>query len=177
MVYNVHCLGHLAEDALVYGQLDNFSAFPFENYMQYLKKLIRGKNRQLEQVVSRVKEIECADQFPKMFRSSCTKYSFMFKYWVVKKTCGDNCYLTKSREIVLVRDFCQIDDSGERNLAGVKFLYSEPFLRQPLNTSNLNIVKVRELSEVFSLKTSDLIKKCVLLPLQLDKFVCIPMIE
>lgn len=36
-VYNVHGLTHLARDAMLHGKLDNFSAFPFENYLGMLK--------------------------------------------------------------------------------------------------------------------------------------------
>lgn len=38
--YNVHNLIHLNDDVLKFGSLDNFSAFPPESYMQYLKKKI-----------------------------------------------------------------------------------------------------------------------------------------
>ena len=31
LVYNVHSLIHLAEDARNFGLLDNFSSFPFKN--------------------------------------------------------------------------------------------------------------------------------------------------
>ena len=33
MVYNVHSLVHLHEDAKRYGVLDNISSFPFESYL------------------------------------------------------------------------------------------------------------------------------------------------
>jgi hypothetical protein len=51
MVYNVHSLIHLADDALLYGNFDCVSAFEFENYMQQIKKLLRSKCLPLEQVI------------------------------------------------------------------------------------------------------------------------------
>jgi len=47
MVYNVHCLLHLCKDVDVHGCLDNCSAFPFDNHLQTITKLVRSpkKNR------------------------------------------------------------------------------------------------------------------------------------
>lgn len=36
--HNIHNFLHLSDCVKLYGSLDNFSAFPFENYMQQLKK-------------------------------------------------------------------------------------------------------------------------------------------
>ena len=41
VTYNMHGLVHLVQDAKQYGPLDNVSAFPFENYLSNLKKLVR----------------------------------------------------------------------------------------------------------------------------------------
>ena len=56
--HNVHGLIHLAEDVKRYGSLYNFSAFPFESYLNVLKKKIRKSHKPLEQLVKRLAEVE-----------------------------------------------------------------------------------------------------------------------
>lgn len=56
--YNIHNLLHLASDVRVYGCLDNFSAFRFESFIFFLKKLLRKHNRCLAQIVRRCKELD-----------------------------------------------------------------------------------------------------------------------
>lgn len=56
LVYNVHSLVHLAQDVRQHGCLDNFSAFPYENHLQKLKKLVRKTERPLAQIVRRLSE-------------------------------------------------------------------------------------------------------------------------
>ena len=41
IVYNVHGITHLANDVKNFGCLDKLSAFPFENYLGFLKRLVR----------------------------------------------------------------------------------------------------------------------------------------
>lgn len=56
MVYNVHSLLHLHDDALIYGSLDNISTFPYESFMQNIKSYIHSHNFELEQVAGSLKE-------------------------------------------------------------------------------------------------------------------------
>lgn len=51
LVYNVHSLVHLAQDVRLHGCLDNFSPFPYENYLQMLKKLVRQPECPLAQII------------------------------------------------------------------------------------------------------------------------------
>ena len=52
LVYNVHSLLHLVDDSERLGNLDSFSAFPFENYLQKLKKIVRGGRSPLKQIIN-----------------------------------------------------------------------------------------------------------------------------
>ncbi|CAN7950281.1 unnamed protein product [Ixodes pacificus] len=55
-VYNIHSLVHLAADARQHGCLDSFSAFPFENHLGQIKKLVHSSHRPLEQIIRRTAE-------------------------------------------------------------------------------------------------------------------------
>lgn len=57
MSHNVQGLLHLADDYKIYGLLDSCSCFYFENYMKYLKRMLRKNDKPLQQVVKRYKEI------------------------------------------------------------------------------------------------------------------------
>jgi len=57
MIYNVHCLIHLADDCIHFKRhLEFFSAFPFENFLGQLTKMITGKKHALQQLVRRLAE-------------------------------------------------------------------------------------------------------------------------
>ena len=59
VTHNVHNLLHLANDVRKYGPLEYFSAFPFENYIFSIKKLIRKGDKPLQQIARRLSEYEC----------------------------------------------------------------------------------------------------------------------
>jgi len=56
IVYNVHGLTHLAADVKHHGSLDLFSAFPYENKLKELKKLVRKPSCPLPQIIRRLSE-------------------------------------------------------------------------------------------------------------------------
>lgn len=59
-IYNIHVLSHLSDDSIHYGPLDEFSAFPFENYLGQLKSLLKTSTKPLKQICRRVCEINCS---------------------------------------------------------------------------------------------------------------------
>jgi len=54
--HNVHGLSHVVDDSKIFGNLDCYSAFPFENYLRYLKKLVRKPDAPLMQIINRIQE-------------------------------------------------------------------------------------------------------------------------
>ncbi|XP_077561437.1 uncharacterized protein LOC144177729 [Haemaphysalis longicornis] len=54
--HNVHGLIHVANDVRTHGSLHSYSAFPFENYMQKLKKYVRKPEKPLQQLSNRIAE-------------------------------------------------------------------------------------------------------------------------
>lgn len=55
--YNVHNLLHIADCVRKYGNLNQFSAYIFENFLFKLKKLIRSPSNIITQIVNRQEEI------------------------------------------------------------------------------------------------------------------------
>lgn len=72
--YNVHSLIHLVNDAKKYGVVDNFSSFPYENYLQHIKKIVQPGRAPLVQLYNRiVEEREC-----NITRGLCINFPFLY---------------------------------------------------------------------------------------------------
>ena len=56
LVYNVHSLIHLADDARKYGSLNIISCFPFESFLGYLKSVVCRPQNPISQIVRRYAE-------------------------------------------------------------------------------------------------------------------------
>lgn len=55
--YNVHSVIHLPADVRRHGPVDDFSAFPFENFLGQMKKMVRQPKNAVQQVVLRLDEM------------------------------------------------------------------------------------------------------------------------
>ena len=74
LVYNVHGLIHLSNDAKRFGPLDNISSFPYENFLHKLKRLIRKPSAPLQQVIRRLSEEQTSCLFgSKGISAKCKK--------------------------------------------------------------------------------------------------------
>ena len=56
LVYNVHCLIHVADDVAKFGCLDRIGSFLYENFLGKLKHMVGNPNKPLEGVMRRLSE-------------------------------------------------------------------------------------------------------------------------
>jgi len=54
--YNVHGLIHISDFVLIHGALDAFSAFKYENYLQFIKKSCKNSRYPLQDIYNRIIE-------------------------------------------------------------------------------------------------------------------------
>ena len=67
IVYNVYGLLHLCDDVLNFGtDLNEISAYKFENFMQKIKKCVKSSKNPVAQVVERCKKIKNIDKMTKI---------------------------------------------------------------------------------------------------------------
>jgi hypothetical protein len=196
VVYNVHSLIHLSRQVGRLGPAETFSAFPFENYLGQIKRLLRTGNKPLQQVCRRLMErVKYSDSDSAMYSQMTEIPSSYFtpengkvlglngKYF--KKVRGphfrlfsenmkDSCVFLKNGHIVRLFYFVR-HESGSLLLLCKRFRKRENFFEYPCDSSKLSIFFVRELSEnLCTYNICEIDCKAVCLPYKAG-FVCMPM--
>lgn len=115
-VYNVHSLIHLAKDAEKISSLNEVNCFYFENYLSFLKRMLRKSNHSLQQVINRISE----GREINIQVNACGTYVIRKSYNVVNDdrmfyrkmsyngllfstTTGNNCAYLKNCKIMLIK--------------------------------------------------------------------------
>lgn len=192
LIYNAHCLTHLATHSQLYGNLHNFSSFPFENYLQTLKKLVRKPKFPLPQVGRRLTEKMHLKKRPNNSSTFCkkeyqrgpvptnmhgiayTQYTeiHMPKY-VLSISQPDNAILVGD-ETYLIKNIIEYDNT--RHLVCKAFSRRGLLFDYPVDSSRLGIWSVSCESHHFTtIDPARITAKIVLLPYS-DKFISIPLL-
>lgn len=114
---NVNALIHLARDVKLYGPLDSFSAFDFENYMQFLKKILRKCAKSLQQIHRHLKEkLHPTEkrkqnvQYPLFLQLTnetlpfgCTNSHRKFQNFELSCSKHENCCILNDKAVVLIK--------------------------------------------------------------------------
>jgi hypothetical protein len=187
LVYNVHSLLHLGEDAKCHGPLDQFSAFRFENFMQTIKRKLRAKNKPLEQLCNRLMEEKaCAasistssaqDQDIQLLHPHCagpvpegttaTQYLTLKTIRFQLSVSANDCHVVdKRRNHYRIVNIVGGVDSNEPTLICRRYLSKQSFYMYPVDSQKLNIFHLSNLSDqsVFCIPLSQVHAKCLGVP-------------
>lgn len=151
VTYNVHLVTHLSSDCKIFGNLDNFSSFPFESYLGKIKRLVKSPHRPLQQIHNRISEIFNISSY------KCTKNDEKF---YLDKHLGENqflrcrinniCFTGNSqndsyvqlinKSIVKIEIFQR--DGSQINVFGRKLISIENSYTLPLNSRDIDEYKI-----------------------------------
>ncbi|CAI6373398.1 unnamed protein product [Macrosiphum euphorbiae] len=198
MSFNVHGLVHISDDYERFGPLDNIAAFPFENYLKSLKKMIRKHDKPLQQIIRRCNErhfIEgkTSEQHLKNCEQLKHKHTdgpllenligFQYKKLYLKNikikvgNNADSFILNDSNDIIKVENIVSLHKTNEIVIIGKVFEIKKPFYEKPIPSIVLNIYEVNNLSLTHKYWSYNCIKnKMMLLELNGQK-IAIPIIH
>ncbi|XP_049300465.1 uncharacterized protein LOC125774091 isoform X2 [Anopheles funestus] len=105
---NVHNLLHVHADVSMFGPLPTISSYPYENKLQFIKRLVRTGPRTLEQVVCRLtelREVEVAVSqelkvYPHLKIKSGEVILHIRKDFLLRQGNRNGWFLTKDKEII-----------------------------------------------------------------------------
>ena len=193
VTYNVHAVIHLPNDVKNYGNLDKFSAFPFENFLGQIKKLVRKPSSVLPQVIRRLKELHSlttaviqADWHNKLKAEHtlgpvphgylpCTQFTHVHMAdYMISRCSGDNCIKVNNR-IGVVQNILKRD--ANIHVVYKIFRSQNSLFKYPFDSKFLSIFKVTELTENLHVcELTDIHGKCVLLPVNAS-YAAMPLIH
>lgn len=190
---------HLHEDVRLCGPLDDFSCFPFENYLGLLKRLVRSPINPLAQIYRRLSE---ENNFVKVFSESKSKYilsvehnsgpTFIFPHTfkqfkkVVHKQftlCAkkhkspDSYFILSSNKIAQVENIISTPEN-KTIIVGKEFSVYNNLYEYPIPSGCLGIYIVKNLSDLKWWPLSEIYGKCLVIPSQTTPdLVCFPLIH
>jgi hypothetical protein len=136
-VYNVHSMLHITDEAQKYGSLDECSAFPFENFLFQLKKLVRSGRNPMAQIVNRLNCITtnrryCSRDF---IRPSIPDNAFIVDNHCcqVIRDCGGDMFVCR----IVSNESALFDHPCDSRIVGKYIARSNSFLTKRVSASSL----------------------------------------
>ena len=163
---NTHAALHIIANVSDFGPLPFFSAYPFENFLQLLKKLLRKSDKPLQQVVKRVYEITKILSGKQAIEKSTSRKTFgkqhsngpipaslsnakqyesmeLGSWYLCPKSEGDRCvYIEIDRKIIVVDVENIVASPQGFFIVGKRFTQLDNIFEYPLASKNLDIFKV-----------------------------------
>lgn len=174
--YNLHLMSHLHEEVRQHGPLDRFSNFIFENFLGFLKTLIRSPNAPLKQMSNRYNEIfnygKIAEEKLETICSEKNQKLIINGITLTNKF-PNSIVLLKSREVFRIS---KIEKSNTTISLKGKKLQKDDYFSVPIKSSTINCFQVRETAETdIKIDHSLIAKKMVPFQLNDTETLVIPM--
>lgn len=196
--HNIHNLLHITDDVRRFGCLDNFSNFSSENYLQYLKKLLRKPGDVLSQIIRRITErnhctrkhsdekINEGLRLTHLHDSGtlipdCTSPQYrslnLDHFSLSIKLPRDSCCMLCDGTIVVIENFAFCSKINNFVVIGRSFLEKKDFFTVPCPSSTLSIFIAKNLSCLSYWPIHMISEKMVKLPFVDNKFVLLPLLH
>lgn len=165
VVYNVHNIIHIPDDVENYQcSLNSLSAFPFENELHTVKKLVRSSKNPISQVFKRLAEKKgySKTKDTPLNTSISTKYK-------------DSCFMLENEDFAFLKEK---KDSGYYACDVVSQTFTENFFTEPCDSKLINIVFMNKGTKMKHkvIHFKHFFRKVVKLPYK-DGFVLIPVMH
>ena len=191
IVFTVHQVIHLADVYKQFGALDRVSAFPYENFLGKVKKMLRKPQLPLQQVVKRLSEVPQTvtpppskqpllynihqdGPLPLQFSTAKQYRKVVTTDFCLSTNTGNNC-IAVGQDIGLVQNI--VLPSGAVFIIYRRFGYKESHFTYPCPSSRIGCFQVHTLVDDLEVELlGDVSRKCVLFPDQ-DHYVAIPLLH
>lgn len=165
LTHNMHNLMHITNCVKIHGNLDQFSCFPFENFLFCIKNMLKTGNLPLQQVLNRTiekaKNVPLNVKLPSEFKLLKDKnainteltvdceevYSTIeFPSFSLTNKSPNNCCYLKSNKIVIITLICLFKQ--KEVVFGREVIPSNGLNHYPCDSREIGIFELVELSEV-----------------------------
>lgn len=203
MSHNIHSTLHLADDAKQFGSLNYTSAFPYENFMQPLKKKIKTGMKPLQQLTRRYAErrafynyeksnpdelksiygpinTHCKQIFRPVIDDSCLPHYSGWKTTdglILKIDGANNCVEMINGNIVEIENIATRKSDKSIIIIGRCYENLNYFFNNPCSSLIIGIRKVNQLGHLQVWKISQVKAKLVRLPIDNYSSIIIPFVH
>lgn len=199
LIYNVHYLTHLSDDVEMYGALDNFSAFPFETYLNEIKRLVKSTTNPLAEIYNRLTERNIVNKVHNSLSNK--KIEFKLKHntgplidiqnlceQYRKVECSNfilstiyhseaDCYCMIQKSVIQILNILHTSED-KMLIVGKKFCSYFSLYTYPFKSEVLNIYLISGLSHTLDLfEFDDEVVKCLVIPSADQQWMCFPLIH
>ena len=156
LTYNFHVLSHLPHFVSLYGSIDSFSCFPFENYLYVLKKRLKSSRNLFHHSVNTL--IDIRHLYTKNIPSSLS----------FSTATPNNCAILEGSKLILIFDL-----HDNQFVSGHQMMLKSVLYTYPYKSSSLMIGVYTKTTIVISGLP---VNKCLVFPHNCD-FIIIPLVN